>query len=364
MNIAMAIYSMQAGGTERVVSILADAWVRKGHIVSVFTFDNKRSDSFYVLPAAIEFSKFGISGGASRPSSLIKKYSSFRKHLRHRPYDVLVSFTSEMNVLILAATMGLQIPAVVSERSDPKIIPKPTLWRILRAMFYKRLPAAIFVQSEYAAGYFESRVSARIVAIPNPIVVHRAQDTSAERRDTALRIINVGRLVKEKRQDLLLDAARRVLESNSDLDIQIRIVGEGPMQAALEEAASRLGIEGNVRICRFSDDPWKGVNHGDIYVQCSDFEGFPNALCEAMTRGCAVISTFYSPAVREIVRDQVNGLLIPPNDASELFAALDSMVKSPTRRRIYGTEARKISSDLDPERVSERWIKELEQVIH
>lgn len=367
MRIGIAVYSMQAGGTERVVSILANAWVKGGHAVSIFTFDNTCAESFYKLSSAVGLIKLGMGPGIniklSKMFSFMKKYYNFRKIAASNGHDVLISFTSEINILVLAAVTGLKIPVLVCERSDPKIIPKGALWRMLRRVFYYRLPAAIIVQNDYAAHYFEEIYKTRIVAIPNPIELAESPQKSSRGKSSKLKILAVGRLVKEKRHELLINAAQRLLSLDGDANIELIIIGEGPMQTALQNAIAQSGLEHCVAMHGFSSDPWEGVEHGDIYVQCSDFEGFPNALCEAMSRGCAVISTIYSPAATEIIQHNRNGILIPPNNVSALCAALGELMASPARRKEIGDAAREFAAGLNVDLIEAKWISSMEEVI-
>lgn len=366
MNIGIAVYSMQVGGTERVVSILANSWASRGHEVWIYTLDNARSESFYKLAGNVQVRKFGIAdgmeGATRRAGSLVRKYYELRKTAGKAGHDVLISFTSEVNVLVLASMLGAKVPVVVSERSDPRVIPAGSLWRLLRRMFYHRLPAAIVVQSKYAADYFDGRVKARLVVIPNPVETAAAPPEDAARETSRPKIVAVGRLVREKRYDLLIEAINRLLADREGGNVDLVVVGEGPMQGALEKSIADLGMEGNARLIGFRSDPWQDVNCGDIYVQCSDFEGFPNAMCEAMSRGCAVISTVFSPAVTELIKDNISGILIAPNSVSDLYHALKSLLASPDLRRSIGNEARKAVRRYDPAIIGSAWINGLEEV--
>jgi GalNAc-alpha-(1->4)-GalNAc-alpha-(1->3)-diNAcBac-PP-undecaprenol alpha-1,4-N-acetyl-D-galactosaminyltransferase len=75
-------------------------------------------------------------------------------------------------------------------------------------------------------------------------------------------------------------------------------------------------------------------------VLSSRFEGFPSALLEAMAAGAPIVATDCKSGPHEILRDCSEALLVPPDDADELAAALRIMLSDPASRRACGRSAR------------------------
>jgi L-malate glycosyltransferase len=138
--------------------------------------------------------------------------------------------------------------------------------------------------------------------------------------------------------DLLLDAAAQLSGDYSDLICQI--AGEGEMRGALEESARQRGLTGRFHLLGSVADVPAFLSGLDIAVLPSRSEGMSNALLEYMAAGRAVVATAVGAAA-ELIDDGVHGLLVPPNDAGKLAAAIDRLLKNPGLARRMGEAARR-----------------------
>jgi N-acetylgalactosamine-N,N'-diacetylbacillosaminyl-diphospho-undecaprenol 4-alpha-N-acetylgalactosaminyltransferase len=99
--------------------------------------------------------------------------------------------------------------------------------------------------------------------------------------------ISVGNFRKEKNYPLLLDAFAGIHKPNCKL----LLVGGGYMEDVLKQKVDAMGMKDRVIFCGKDNNPFKYLRHGQCFVMCSDVEGFPNVLLEAIACGKAVIST-------------------------------------------------------------------------
>ena len=147
----------------------------------------------------------------------------------------------------------------------------------------------------------------------------------------------MGRLTRQKGFDVLLRAFARCHPQN--LQWSLIILGEGEERGRLEALAVQLGIESAVRLPGYVPDASRLLRDGDLFVLSSRYEGFPNALLEAMACGLAVISTDCPSGPGEIVRHGVDGLLIPPEDVDALSIAMRQLIATPDDRKRLGSRA-------------------------
>lgn len=119
----------------------------------------------------------------------------------------------------------------------------------------------------------------------------------------------------QKRLDVWMDQAHRILQSRPD--VHFIIVGDGPLKEKLLEKRESLGLTGNVHFAGLQTEVRPYLAAFDIYMMSSVFEGLPIALLEAMSSGCAVVSTD-AGGIKEVIRDGQEGLLCPVDEPEKL----------------------------------------------
>jgi len=125
-------------------------------------------------------------------------------------------------------------------------------------------------------------------------------------------IVNMGRLTKAKGQWHLLRVFKKVKEKIPDL--QLVILGKGELEEYLINLTNKLNLSASVHFLGFQNNPFNFIAKSDLYVFPSLFEGFPNALVEAMTCGVPVISADCKSGPREIlapnsnIKQEINGI--------------------------------------------------------
>ena len=135
---------------------------------------------------------------------------------------------------------------------------------------------------------------------------------------------------------LLVDAFALLPET---MDARLFILGEGEERPLILERARQQGVAGRVRLCGFQRNPWRYLSKADAFVLTSRYEGFGNVLIEAMACGTPVIATS-SPGTQQIVRDDVNGLLVETHSAAAVASAIVRVVSDPAVRRRLAEGAR------------------------
>jgi glycosyltransferase involved in cell wall biosynthesis len=165
----------------------------------------------------------------------------------------------------------------------------------------------------------------------NVVRIHNAVDTTAVRRlsaepEPALPrepyLIHVGRFVAQKRHDLLLEALRRS-------QLPHRLVLLASPSAALDRLIAEQGLAGRVTVAGFQRNPYPWIAGAELLVLCSDHEGMPNVLLEALACGTRIVSTDCPSGPREVMQGDLARYLVPCGDAEALAAALRSAHSAP-----------------------------------
>jgi glycosyltransferase involved in cell wall biosynthesis len=153
-----------------------------------------------------------------------------------------------------------------------------------------------------------------------------------------LEIICVGRLVESKGQLILLRACSLLIAQGYSL--RLRLVGAGPDRKHLEEFAAENDIAVVFEGARNHDETRQLLGQADVFVLSSFAEGLPVALMEAMAMEVPCVST-YIAGIPELIRDGLDGLLVPASSAEALALALKRLHEDPLLRRSLGTAGRK-----------------------
>jgi colanic acid/amylovoran biosynthesis glycosyltransferase len=153
-------------------------------------------------------------------------------------------------------------------------------------------------------------------------------------------VICVGRLVPSKGQHVLLAAIHR-LRSRGRI-VNLRLVGDGPDRASLEQAARRLAIRQNVIFeGSVNQDEIRALfAQADVFALASFAEGIPVVLMEAMAMEIPCVTTWIT-GIPELIRDTVEGLLVAPSDEVALADALARLMDDGELRRRLGAAGRK-----------------------
>jgi glycosyltransferase involved in cell wall biosynthesis len=192
-----------------------------------------------------------------------------------------------------------------------------------------RVPDALVAQSADMGAERARHAASRqqIAVIGNPVslddvaaasVVQQARAAPVRFGDPAL--IAVGRLVAQKGFDLLLPALANLCRTHPRAGLTI--LGEGPDRAALEAQAARLGIAQALRLPGYSDAVLAEVAAADLFVSCARYEGFSNAILEAMALGKPVVASCCEGGTRDMVIDGQTGFLADPGNPQALASAL------------------------------------------
>lgn len=136
----------------------------------------------------------------------------------------------------------------------------------------------------------------------------------------------------------------------------MEIWGEGEKRQSLSEFVKKIGMEERIFLPGETNQVKEKLEKASLYLLSSNTEGMPNSLMEAMALGLAVISTDCPcGGPKELIREGMNGLLVPVNDIQSLADAMEKVLSDETFRINLGKNAMKIREELNPIKVNDKW---------
>jgi GalNAc-alpha-(1->4)-GalNAc-alpha-(1->3)-diNAcBac-PP-undecaprenol alpha-1,4-N-acetyl-D-galactosaminyltransferase len=366
MRLTLVISALERGGAERILSVLAGAWVKKGREVTLITFDDKEPPSYPLHPSIILKSLRVPNEEAGSPfvalSRNIKRIRLLRRFIHQSRPDLVVSFLDFPNILTLLATRGLGIPVIVSERANPDLVPVKPIWKRLRKSFYPSA-AALVCQTNAMVAQLQQTIKVAGYAIPNPVELPVTWNANAPKggNNDSRTIIAMGRLVPQKGFDLLLQAFASIAARHPEWSL--KVLGKGSLKDQLEAQAESLGLKDRVSFLGAFADPFPVLRSADLFVFSSRFEGFGNALTEAMACGLPAVSFDCPAGPADIIRHGVDGLLVPPENVPALTEAMDRLMGDNVEREKLASRAPDVLQRFSLERVLAMWEKVFADVL-
>lgn len=371
MKIAILAGSLTHGGTERVVVTLAENFIKRGHEVTIVT-PVKAENEFEISPSIKRIiSDLTPEEMGGRIANIPRRWNKLKNIWLTEKPDAIVSFIGRNNFSALISTWKLDIPVAVCVRADPKMEYETTKDKLMMKFLYPRA-SKVVLQTKDSIEFFPKAVQKKVVILKNPLnpefLEHDSKwknekcdckvknDSAIPKADvtenvagdvtgsvmcnamedvTGKRIVAVGRIDSNKNHEMLIRAFLKIADDIPEY--RLEILGDGDLRQQLinlvgeltagtegsrdaighgagsQDAANRISLPG---VCRNVADR---IANADIFVLCSNTEGVPNTLLEAMALGIPAISTDCPcGGPKDIIRDGENGFLVPVGDVDAL----------------------------------------------
>lgn len=361
-SIVFFVSSMHGGGAERVAALLCNDWAERGYAVTLVATYSRGGTCSHALHPDVQLVHLA-DRLRRRPRwlfSRLRRVRAMRAEIKRHAPAAVVSFLPVVNVATLVATIGLPVPVVVSERIYPPALPLPAVWRWLRRRTYPRARAVV-VQTRQALDWLHREIPAahgRVIA--NPCVMPLPQAEPRVPPDRVLApdrrvVLTAGRLAAQKDVPKLVSAFARLAGRQPDWDLVI--LGEGEQRAEIEALCAAHGVGDRVHLPGYAGNMAAWYRRAEVFALSSRFEGFPNTLMEAMAHGLPVVAVDCTTGPGDLVRHEVDGLLVAPEaGASGVAAALERLITAPERRARLGRAARSVRARFAPADVSRAWL--------
>lgn len=324
-TIALAAIAMHrmAGGLERNLAYLANDLAEAGHRVVVMTFDPPGAEAFYPLDPRVHWER--LDGRPHAPITMTGRLAligRMRRALLAHDVRQIVCFHHGLLIRYLIASLGLGVRMICSERNALDLYRFTSTPRLNLNYLALRLADRVTVQFPRYADAYPAAVRARISVVHNPV-----WPTTLPPRPRKPVILSVGRHSKQKRFGMLIRAFAELAAEFPSWSLCI--IGDGPYLEEVRQLAADLGVADRVTFLGPTSDVAEHMAEATLYCQPSEWEGFPNALAEAMANGAVPVGFADTAGVRDLIRHDLDGHLVEgPPDASSLSAGLRHMMRA------------------------------------
>ncbi len=337
IRICLLIPSLQAGGMERVMSELATYFVTKNDLETHLVLYGISREIFYKVPELMIIHKPQFRfNNKWRLYYTVKTVFFLRRTIKKIDPESILSFGELWNSFVLLALFGLKYPVYISDRCSPER-KFSFIHTLLRRLFYPRA-AGIIAQTAKAKEIYSAEIkNTDIRVIGNPI---REIKVSNEPEKQNI-VLMVGRLIKSKHQDKLIEMFAKV----SPPDWKLLLVGYDHLKqqnmARLKTLAKSLNVDQRVIFMGKMNNIEEIYLKSSVFAFTSSSEGFPNAIGEAMAAGLPVVAFDCVAGPAEMIKNDHNGFLVPLFDYELFQGKLELLMKDKATREVLGKNASK-----------------------
>ena len=328
-KIVFFVGSMNWGGAEKVISVLANSYANDGWSVTIVCL---LSDvCVYSLNSSIHLECF-----KGKKRGYIKNtffwINSIKNFLKSSKPDIVVSFVCRINILVLLAKKMSKIKTrvVISERNDPEFDGRGKLAVFLANRLYPRADLLI-CQSNKEKIFFNKKTQKNAIVIKNPIQLFSNPIPFEKKQEL---IVNVARLEASKNQELLIRVFSKIVKEQKNNNFHLTIFGNGPLKEHLLSIIDELDTSDYINIEDSTILVHEKLSAASIFCLSSNYEGMSNALMEAMALGTPSISTAVSGS-DDLITDSVNGFIVPVNNPDALYEKMLLLISNTSYRKKF-----------------------------
>lgn len=393
-NIGLLISELNSGGAERVVSRLSKILNDKYNVYVILFEDTYMEYDYSGILVNLDVP--AKSGLFAKVKLLKKRVNKLKKQKKELKLDCVISFLDSPNMVnILSKVKGCKSAVSIrnysASENSGSLLGKIT--NLLYKMLYKRadkvVPVTKVIEELYIKKYSLPKEKIKVIYNPYDITEIEAMmkkdcghDLSAIQGKTTF--ITVGRQMYQKGYWHLIKAFKKLHDENAD----IALIMVGQIDEKVVNLIEKFNLRESIILTDRHPNPFSFIAKSDIYVLSSLFEGFPNALAEAMVCGLPVIAADCKSGPREIlapntaidtvcdgVEEAQFGVLTKPLENEEeweseeltkgeyhLYVAMKKMAEDREYRKEYAKKAKERSKSFGYDICKENFINLIENI--
>jgi glycosyltransferase involved in cell wall biosynthesis len=329
-DVGFFLQDLSGGGAEKIMSGLANELVKRGFKVD-FVLVHATGVNLKSLDNKIRV----VDLKSKNTYQCLPKLMRYLKRTRPQVFLSSLDLTNLM-ALIARKITGVKTRMVIRieilESAQKRPVLKKWLEKFLLTTLYPWAEGIVAISTKVAEDIIDyaKLPPGKVHVVYNPVVtpelLNKAKEDSGHewlKKGNPPVILGAGRLTEQKGFETLLDAFA-ILRKKTEA--RLIILGEGELKSSLESICQRYGIEKEVDLHGYVENPYSFMRQSAAFVLSSKWEGSPSVLIAALACGCPVVSTDCPGAVREILADGAYGDLVPVGDAEAMAAAIEKVL--------------------------------------
>ena len=307
MKILLCISTLRSGGAEKNISILANLLLGKGYDITILTFDEKNKKPFFYLDKKIKVINLNLLKKSKNFfETLLNFYERvkiIRNIIKKGKFEYFISFINTMNLTLLISTFFLDIKKIISDRNNPYFSRNTIFIKILKIIFYN-FSDRLIIQTKATKAYYWFLKKDKLSVISN-FFEKKFEVKKNYKLKKKIKIIVVSKVEKQKGIELVINTLNIIKKK---YNFKCDIYGKGSDVPKINKLIKKNN-DSELIILKKPQNLKKIYKQYDLYILSSFYEGYPNSLVEAMMVGLPVISSSCDYGPKEIIRNNVNGLL-------------------------------------------------------
>ena len=348
------------GGINQVLVGLANK-LSKDYEVYIVSLVKSGTETKYVLNSQIKGLEYISEEDCRGRELLIKGRKKLRKLIKEKQIDILFLMGFQVSLPVILMILGLKCKnifcdheALLSRWHERKI----TIVRYITSVFSKKV---ITLTKQNAEDYKEKfRLSDKKVGFIYNSITEEILNTRAEYNSESKIILSVGRFSKEKGYDNLVEVAKRVLRKHEEW--KWYIYGNGDTFSEIEQQIKDEKLDNQVVLKGEVSDVSSIYGQAAMFVLTSYREGLPLVLLEAKANHLPCVSFDIISGPNEIIRDGIDGILIPPYDKEKMAEAIENLIYDASLRERMSEKAEENLSKFSENEIIKQWKQLIEEI--
>lgn len=334
LHIAIICKTFLKGGAEKQALILTKLLIDKGIDVILINWYGEKIDQRNLkFISDNSFRYYPMNG------TYLKKLKKFQKILKHDEISIVISYLTLANFVSGVSKIFNRNIITIGGIRNEKL---PFYKFLLEKLIHNHLNDATVFNNYSAKAKFEKRGFNRkkIYVIQNAIE-SKNSCLNSKSSNGEIRIVTVGRFVRQKDYETALKSFRNLVRRNSNMEFRYYIVGYGPLEKGIRSMAEQLKIDNNIKVFINPPDVPSILKSSDIFLSTSLFEGVSNSIMEALLAGLPVVATDVGDN-NYLVKNGYNGYLVPCKDVDTIVSKLEYLSGSEEVRKEFGKNSIKV----------------------